>query len=204
MTDDSNFEACHKAFDIPEIAEIIFAELHVYDIIISAIRVCKHWKAIIDNSMKLQQLLFMRPISATRLQYFDDDNEHPVNLTGRWSTSAEDPGIYKIYTHPLLTFMSDNYTQEGANWAAIRRPEASWCRALATQPPATQIEFDNSYVAWNETGVNMQEIARGSVQDHNDILKMPTFDPYFRREEICGEQEFEIEVAYFSDLQDML
>lgn len=189
--DDNKFAACHRVFDVPELAESIFLQLDLYDITWTILCTCRSWKAIVDNSMKLQRLLFYRPISSTRLHYFGDFRQNQEDdETGRWSTSDQDPGIYKIYPHPFLSVMYRD--TRDLNWEAIRRPEASWRRALATQPPTTEIGFQwDWYVAQNDAGVTLQDLVPGGFASPQGPDSAPNSDTRFNTECIDGEQEFE-------------
>lgn len=199
----TGFEACHHVLDLPEVAEAIFLQLDVCDVIVAVTRTCKQWKAIVEGSTKLQQLLFSKPISSNLLQYFDDHTQYPQDITGRWSTSADDFGIHKIFSHPLLTFMSDWHSWDDLNWEAIRRPEASWKKALATQPPVSKIAFEwCEHVAENDAGVTLDELVPAGFPSQPARIGCEVHT-FFRREDILGEQEFEHELASFSDLQDL-
>lgn len=177
----------------------------MYDILSIVVRTCKQWQAIVNNSIKLQQLLFFKPISAVRLRYFDDNTEYPDPITGRWAPSPDDAAIHRIYTHPFLTTMSDEYDQRDLDWTAKNNPKSSRRRALATQPAAAEMAFDHCrHVCRNDAGVTLEELMPAGFAAArlwtNGRLS-------FRREEVQGEQEFDsvdIGEPSFANLQELI
>lgn len=201
---------------------MIFLNLHMDyetgetgDILCRVIVVCKEWKTIVENSRKLQQMLFFQPISATRLRYFPDMvPPQKKDITGRWATSSEDLGIYRVYAHPLLNMMSGhgNRDSERLEWEAIRRPEASWRRALATQPAAVEIEVPGMRnTAKIDAGVTLSAlISKGFIgsgllyRNAAGFIVHEYIDITFKRKYVWGDQEFERDDPAFADLHVLL
>ena len=53
--------ASAQVFDTTELLEMILYKLPIRDLLFAQ-RIAKQWKAVIDNSVKLQQALFFRPV----------------------------------------------------------------------------------------------------------------------------------------------
>jgi hypothetical protein len=52
---------CEQVFETVELLEIILYKLPIRDLLFSQ-RVAKQWKAVIENSQRLQEALFMRAV----------------------------------------------------------------------------------------------------------------------------------------------
>jgi hypothetical protein len=167
-------------------------KLPVWYLLSGVVQTCRRWKTIVDNSIKLQQHLFFKPISPPTPRYFDDEWVPEFAFTGRWATFEEERFQYIVYEHPILReWLGGN---EGdipeiyINWTAVRRPEASWRRALATQPPVKIMTYtDNSSEPTrrfqNDGGVTLQDFESGN-------LELKTFDSE-KLDGVCELLEYE-------------
>ncbi|KAK5164135.1 uncharacterized protein LTR77_010226 [Saxophila tyrrhenica] len=163
--------ACHKTFAVAELAEAIFLELSMSDLLCAVQATCQHWKAIVDSSTHLQQALFFSPVPIAPLSWRDDedDEEWQQDAGGEWVWPA---GVEtrKICEHPLI---SRTLTDDAFDWDALRRLAihgASWRKALATQPPTSVLDIsymrrrstkdygDREAYAKNPNGVRLNEV----------------------------------------------
>lgn len=124
--------ACDTVFHITELAEAIFLELSISTLLCNVQRTCRHWKAVVDESTRLQQALFFKSISW-----------YPEDRSKQYSPNVADRTYHAAVEHPLLTKIgSGGRTLARAfelNLDAVLRPEASWRRCLVTQPLVTQV-----------------------------------------------------------------
>ncbi|KAK3616181.1 hypothetical protein LTR56_026129 [Elasticomyces elasticus] len=108
--------AAIKALSIPELLEEILLDLSTRDIL-SAQKVCKNWKQIIDTTPSLQRALFLMPARGTehshkgaKASFSRSVAAGPIAISPGW---AEDWQLF--FLNPLLVDVSGNYmqTQEG-------------------------------------------------------------------------------------------
>lgn len=120
-----------QALMVPELLEIILLELPLTDLLANMPRVCKHCKAIIDGSIKIQRALFFKPSA-------------DVLLEQRWEGYAlfngtKDVWVHSVIANPFIQQLNNEYLvgSSGAGHMSmgVDRPEASWRRMLAAQPP---------------------------------------------------------------------
>ena len=149
---------CERVFSIAEVVENIFLELCCRDLLCNVQRICKSWKAIVDDSTPLQEALFNKPIQGPQLLWF--------GKKGEWLTYAEETKHYRIAEHPLITmageymlgFETDNFKYH-PRLTAIRRPEASWRNCLVTQPPITALRVERGRIIGpHEDGVMLTQL----------------------------------------------
>lgn len=157
--------AFDAVFDTLELAELILGELCMRDLLISVQRVCRHWKATIDGSPKLQEALFFRPINNKRLVYRGkthsqhQDMTKDVGITAGLPTQPSSP----VYEHPLITFKCSKIRKYSNTWLTMPdaeimgHPDASWRRQLLTQPPLAELK------RWSyHDGVGVPNVIRAS------------------------------------------
>lgn len=129
--------ACDKVFSITELAEAIFLELSISELLCSVQRTCRHWKGVVDQSMRLQQALYFKPISSPSKRRLADHSPE------RCATCERDARPDTVVEHPLLTKIGTGGTSLARlfepNLDAVLRPEASWRKCLATQPPVAEV-----------------------------------------------------------------
>jgi hypothetical protein len=191
--------ARHRAFAATELAEAIFLELSMSDILCGVIQTCKSWNTVVEKSTKLQQALFFKPIAIKPLQYSFEKKGWVMP-----GTEAK----YKVYEHPLLAKLNSlaldmhvtrslagdlrmspeivlDAVKKRAHPAskAMHRANASWRRALVSQPPIIDVYSDGNgeshLIARNESGVVMGDVIpvirskrRTEVQFHRPALKL--------------------------------
>ena len=66
--------AAASVFDTYELLEWTLLHLPLFDILLAQ-RVCKNWNSIINRSLNIQQVLFMRPSSETTVACHPKDEE---------------------------------------------------------------------------------------------------------------------------------
>lgn len=160
-----------NVFGIAELAESIFLECRIQDLLTKCQRVSKQWQDIITTSERLQQALFFRPLPGYRIGRFDNDEPHQPDsyfvdsmLIG-WSYGdplpadskrrlAEDertlvfanPFLDLIFRKSLKYFAPARYVSNAkadyeARRAKMSEVEPSWWRMLASQPPVNDVCF---------------------------------------------------------------
>lgn len=119
-------------------------------ILLRAMRVCKQWKAIIDNSLKLQQALFFKPIPgppklSLASVYVDSDGEdHPPRKMRR----------YSIKINPLWR-KQRKVSRRGLRWL---HPMNSYHRMLFSQPP---VYSHGTFGSKDKNGLKLNFIGSG-------------------------------------------
>jgi hypothetical protein len=121
----------------PELVEHIFLQLPLFDLLVNAQSVSKHWNNLIQESPTLQQHLFFRVTPQTSCQeqafnpllktsfgpFFDNHDEKSI----RWSTGIPFDELARINTDDKRK--------------AFLRKEATWRRMLPAQPPIRQLNI---------------------------------------------------------------
>lgn len=173
--------ACHKVFNIFELAEAIFLELSMRDVLVNVQRTSRSWHDLIQASLPLQQALFYTPISASRLHFFTSPDCHGKKRR-RWAEISHALTEPILVEHPLLAydasarpFTNDYFDPD----SPVNRAQASWRRQLVTQPPIAVAEFEcgngnHSKIVRSEVaGVRLCEISHtlqninlGSIQGY--------------------------------------
>jgi hypothetical protein len=169
------------------------------DILCGVIQTCKNWNTVVENSTKLQQALFFKPIPIKPLQF-------SFQKKG-WVTPGNE-AKHKIYEHPLLAKLNSlaldmhitrslagdlrmspeivlDAVKKRAHPASksMHRANASWRRALVSQPPIIDVYSDGDgeshLIARNERGVVMGDVIpvirskrRTEIQFHRPALKL--------------------------------
>ncbi|KAK5124044.1 hypothetical protein LTR85_002241 [Meristemomyces frigidus] len=126
-----SISACHKVFNISELAETIFLELSMHDALVNIQRTCRSWRDNVEASLPIQQALFFKPISTSRLHFFKSADRNGQKRR-RWAETEYGPDSQLPVEHPLITsaYWDRHKHGEAREWA-----EASWRRQLLTQPP---------------------------------------------------------------------
>ena len=123
--DENEQPASQRVLATTELFELILLGLPIRQLLIKIPLVCKHWKATIDSSPKLQQALFFQPIPHELLQLLTLSEKPTVKA---WKRSHSDPYEYTVLMNPFsYIYMRDRSE-------ALLRPEASWRRMLVSQP----------------------------------------------------------------------
>jgi hypothetical protein len=124
-----------RVFAVTELAEAIFLELPVRQILVNVQRVCRQWKAVVDGSTPLQQALFFKPTTTEPLSLVEN-RQFPYWESKNFKTA--DPGGTERKRHlaelPVITQIVHDH-QELLKITALSYPNASWRRMLLTQPP---------------------------------------------------------------------
>lgn len=124
--------ALNRALGIFELLERILLELPMVDILLVQ-RVCRRWKAVIQDSLPLQRALFLAPLDPLR---FDSD-EFSYQLT--FNPLLQSRGFFPSWASLNVAFRIPRAVD----------PNASWRRMYLTQPPSTgcQLYRPTWYVA---------------------------------------------------------
>lgn len=128
--------AMAAVLETPELVEMILSELCMQDLLVNAQRTCKQWKSIIDESPKLQEALFFRPINSKRLVLRTTLHNLRVERASLGPDSDFKNLKSPVYEHPLVT-----QRHRGHFLKITGGPDASWRRQLITQPPLTEMQF---------------------------------------------------------------
>lgn len=152
--------ASDEVFGIPELAEAIFLQLSIRDLLCGVQQTCKQWKAITDCSSRIQQALFFQPVQAAPVEWICEKAG-----PGRWANSKQDPVSRTVLEHPLICPTNTHAWQERLmNEPAMRRKEASWRRSLITQPPATKLTIkNNTHILGPKSIANGNGVTLGEV-----------------------------------------
>ena len=152
--------AGEKVFSITELAEAIFLELSITDLLCRVQKTCRRWKAVIDDSTPLQQALFLKPISHTLASSTLDFYTAPAR--------HRDSAPAAIVEHPLLTRIGSGGTSLArlfsSNPDAVSCPEASWRKSFITQPPVADLriyvtnEVEADRTIQNPSGILLGEL----------------------------------------------
>jgi hypothetical protein len=119
--------ACHKVFDIFELAENIFANLTTRDLLCGVQQTSKHFQAIIENSTLLQQALFIKPVAVGPLTCDDE--------SACWKNQAVTAHL--VCQHPVISRIWNDSQYDDWFTQSFDMPTARWRRCFITQPPAT-------------------------------------------------------------------
>lgn len=148
QADDNQYSAALRVFMVPELLEQILLRCTLTDLLINIPRVCTHFKATIENSIKLQRPLFFQPVTDTVL-YEMAFSHAPGYYTKPSDTKLCEPWPHPVVENPFLLELSNDFLiQFGDDLRkreVIERPEASWRRMLVTQPP---LQFVRLHTQW--------------------------------------------------------
>ncbi len=153
--------ACHDTFGTPELAEIVFLELSMRDILCGVQQVCQQWRAIVGNSLHLQQALFLRPVPVAPLTR--NWTGHQFDGTeGNW-VWPEGAAPSPIYEHPLLSRLAGGVVG------------ATWRKSLATQPPIAGVLLSDDSVTRDPDLVEAQDgVTLNDIFADLRFLRLPT------------------------------
>lgn len=159
--------SCHKVFDVFELAEAIFLQLSMQDVLVNVQRTCRDWKGLIEASLPIQQALFLRPVGGERLEYLTTRGPKGRRYT-KLVRPAEPPTTPTVIEHPILTDAFACAQRIGASYLG-----SSWARALATQPPVSELELGSSngglWVTPKDAGVTLGRLGLLSYDHYSDV-----------------------------------
>lgn len=115
--------AMHQVFAIFELLEKICLELPIKDLLVNAQRVCKTWREIITQSVKLQQALFLAPLPGPSLQFMSKSGPKT------WQQDGNDSNSYTMFGNPFSSIIRITRRED-----TLDRPNSSWRRMLVSQP----------------------------------------------------------------------
>ena len=150
--------AATQVFDTTELLEMILYELPTKDLLFAQ-RISKQAKAVIDNSTKLQQALFFKPIQAGPLKWcythkgatFNDGNSYPVFI----GPVLQNPLLAPVFSilrrikskapfhvkREIEREMLDGTHGNGMKHPSWASPNASWRKMIPSQPPIQSCFF---------------------------------------------------------------
>ncbi|KAK5169447.1 uncharacterized protein LTR77_005423 [Saxophila tyrrhenica] len=165
--------ACHKVFDIAELAEAIFLELPIRDQLCGVQQTCQQWKAIIDNSVQLQEALFFKPVAGPPIVF------QKYRGAGEW---------YSEWLKP--------------NPKCLNVAGATWRKSLVTQPPIANLyvyvsssiilEHPDNYAiqasrdCWNATGLTLGDVLDFEPQSERQLANTHMFKRYVNASQLRG------------------
>lgn len=124
----------HEIFGIPEILEAILLNIDIRDLLVSAQRICKHWRELVATSPRLQQRLFIAPdftgprkINPLLQEAFpfcfpDPENERGSRVYAK-SEHCDLDGMFREHRHIRAAHIFQRSL-------AFGRPQASVCISL--------------------------------------------------------------------------
>lgn len=141
----------NKVFGVVELAEQILLDLPLRNLLVSAPRVCRRWKALMDNSTAIQCALFLLPLPGpvrdVALACDEENMLHsylvvtdtevaPQLLLNPFFAEWHAQKPRRPWCTELIFNPSEGEDDEPAEWrrAAALRPEASWRAMLICQP----------------------------------------------------------------------
>lgn len=160
--------ACEDVFAVPEMAEMILLQLPMRDILVNVQRTSRAWQRLVNNSLAIQQAIFMRPVGHAPLRYFNPDPQVRTWSRERWAESEDAAGV-SVIENPIITNALQQILSHGpesfVNVEAARHPQASWRRMFATQPPTAELAIalrtPQGYkreTLTNEEGLRLEEL----------------------------------------------
>lgn len=124
----------NKVIDIPEILEMILAQMDMRTLLTSAHRVCRNWANLISKSSSIQRALFFTPIKDS--EWGKEENIPNPLLTETFPSffpAKDRPGRYQF------DFSNLPMTKDASSMARFVREDASWRKMLVQQPPLLDI-----------------------------------------------------------------
>lgn len=163
-----SYRACHRVFNINELAEAIFLHLSLSDLLCIVQPICRNWKNIIDTSINLQQALF-RTSTCPKARLIDHRLEYAAVQAG---LSYEQT----VVEHPLLTKIGSGGTSLacsfGTNSEVVLCGDASWRHCLATQPPVRDIcIYDSRDPLGCKTVTSDYGVLLGQLMPNEDAMR---------------------------------
>ncbi|KAF2166465.1 hypothetical protein M409DRAFT_23104 [Zasmidium cellare ATCC 36951] len=159
--------AAHRTFQVPELLEMIFLKASITDLLTKMPRVCKHWKATIEGSIKLQRALFFKP-SADVLLHQDEESLENMSLGEVYIQGTEDTWNYPVIANPFLFQLTNDYLISWSDAShmpkGVERPEASWRRMLVTQPPMAQLDVHSQWCGCQNFALDLECWTKTSIQ----------------------------------------
>ncbi|USW53653.1 Putative F-box-like domain superfamily protein [Septoria linicola] len=107
--------AAQRTFNVAELLEMILLELPPRDVLLAQ-RVNKQWQGAITASLKLQQLLFFKPVSAQVLVYEDDQGLS--DFDGWWEDRVTKEVVPAVQ-NPMLRTLFYNLTDDVLGCCAL-------------------------------------------------------------------------------------
>ncbi|KAK3048472.1 hypothetical protein LTR09_010136 [Extremus antarcticus] len=140
--------ASHRVFNIPELSEAIFLNLHTRDLLCGVQQTCRQWKTTVESSVSLREVLFFTPIPVQPLVWgkydrcFNSDTEGWMSPAGKIQQT--------IYQHLLISrrnwlgSRTEGKTRAQESKDDRRRlnyPGATWRNCLIVQPPISELLY---------------------------------------------------------------
>ncbi|KAH8424376.1 uncharacterized protein LDX57_002127 [Aspergillus melleus] len=163
--------AADTALSIPELLEAISLHLDMSTVLLSAQRVNKHWLATINDSIRLQQLLYFKPIPSPRLPawaYSTPDNPwYPSTTKSRDVMAFLNPLLFKHFGTVFFDLSRwDSFHRAYAftthmPWWADDHSIADWSEmpedvelSLSVEPLPRQKAFTRAGASWRRMPVS--------------------------------------------------
>ena len=135
--DESLPSATQRTLGITELLEAILVQLPMKDLLLAQ-RVNKDWQATIVTSKKLQERLFLRPISTQILDHYGGPSDKwRVPGTGEVINPSWNPLLEELFD--CLSWSATKCLEKRLPHRTWHRPEASWRQMLRSQPPSRGI-----------------------------------------------------------------
>lgn len=145
--------ATKKCLDIPEILEMILAQVDMRTLLTSARRVSRSWFNLISTSSSIQKALFFTPIKDSEWGI----KEKILNPLLTEAFPSLFPAKERRYGY-CFTICKLPMTKDASNMARFIRKDASWRKMLVQQPPISGIGLFPIYSAMGGTSVQCSSI----------------------------------------------
>lgn len=161
----------HDVFGIFELAELIFLECKIQDLLVHCQRVCRQWRNIITSSHRLQQALFFEPLPGYRIVRYDNNepgqpesifiDRHlpgwqygdPLSQESRRRLADDERTL--VFANPFLdlvfrkslkicapfSYVANAVADYDERRRYVSAAKPSWWRMLACQPPLYELNF---------------------------------------------------------------
>ena len=171
-----------KVFSTFELLESILFVLSTKDLLFAQ-KVCKQWQAIIGNSVKLQQALFLKPLPGGALSYEQaQKNYGKVVKNPLLEPFFDFISNLEIEGYGRVAEMLADSDYVSSSWLA---PHASWRKMLPTQPATKSIFSVHVFISREEETWSWEE--EDLVEDIYEDWK----------DEDCSGREIRMEPIFF-------
>lgn len=148
-----NFDACNNFFATVELLELFLSSCST-NVLLNCTLVCRTWSDIINGSQRLQEQLFLQPITAAeglecRLNPILASHFAPIlcpelsdrGFTSEIALSQLESGSSCSLEHLADVRWARNIPELAQTGSAFTRAEASWREMLVSQPPMSRIDW---------------------------------------------------------------
>jgi hypothetical protein len=152
--------ATDQVFLVPELLESILLHLPLQDLLVNAQRINHTWNAIIQNSKRLQEVLFFEATSLKHIGKTPEFNPLLVQAFPPWFSISSSGNGWANWNWRKYSESLDANSSE-AKKEAYGRKEASWRRMLPIQPASRKLKVVMHSYSWVEEEGNTEVVECG-------------------------------------------